>query len=55
MSVESGLNDGICVPILFVLLAVAAGGMSAIEKAELALRLIVQEIGIGLAFVMSDL
>lgn len=48
LNVESGLNDGICVPILFVFLALA------LDKAgdgpwTLALKLVVEEIGIGLA------
>lgn len=46
LNVESGLNDGICVPILFTFLALAAGhGGSA---AEIGLRFVVEEIGIGL-------
>jgi NhaP-type Na+/H+ or K+/H+ antiporter len=46
LNVESGLNDGICVPLLFVAVAIAdvesnvAGGRSAI-------RLLVEEIGYG--------
>ena len=48
LNVESGLNDGICVPILFALLAVAHGGMSFTEQVELALLLLVKQIGIGL-------
>ncbi len=47
LNVESGLNDGICVPLLFVFLTLA------IEQGQqnagfLALRLIVEEIGIGI-------
>ncbi len=48
LNVESGLNDGICVPILFVFLALATqadGG----NAAGLALQLVMQEIGIGVA------
>jgi NhaP-type Na+/H+ or K+/H+ antiporter len=45
LNVESGLNDGICVPILFTLLALAGG---AGEAGELALSLLAQELGIGL-------
>jgi NhaP-type Na+/H+ or K+/H+ antiporter len=48
LNVESGLNDGICVPILFILLALAMGARSAADDLALALRLVVQEIGIGL-------
>ena len=47
LNVESGLNDGICVPILFLFLALvtqtgAEGGVS-----QLALTLLAEEIGIG--------
>jgi sodium/hydrogen antiporter len=48
LNVESGLNDGICVPLLFAAVAVAdveseiAGGRSAV-------RLLVEEIGYGVA------
>jgi len=49
LNVESGLNDGICVPILFVFLAIATS--SGIEGGTpmLALKLVTQEIGIGVA------
>jgi NhaP-type Na+/H+ or K+/H+ antiporter len=46
LNVESGLNDGICVPILFTFLALAAG--SGGSTAEVAFDLLVEEIGIGL-------
>lgn len=46
LNVESGLNDGICVPILFTFLALAAGTES--SAAGIALELIAEEIGIGL-------
>ncbi len=46
LNVESGLNDGICVPILFTFLALAAGTDG--STAEIALRLVAEEIGIGL-------
>jgi NhaP-type Na+/H+ or K+/H+ antiporter len=49
LNVESGLNDGICVPILFVFLALAAGTGAENGTSALALKLIAQEIGIGLA------
>jgi NhaP-type Na+/H+ or K+/H+ antiporter len=48
LNVESGLNDGICVPILFIVLAAAetdAGESSAAH----AVRLVVEEIGYGIA------
>ncbi len=46
LNVESGLNDGICVPVLFVFLALAtsAGDDS---TSMLALKLVAEEIGIG--------
>lgn len=49
LNVESGLNDGICVPILFLFLALATetgaeGGVS-----QLALKLLAEQIGIGAA------
>ena len=47
LNVESGLNDGICVPLLFIVLAVAetdAGDFSAAH----AVRLVVEEIGYGI-------
>ncbi len=49
LNVESGLNDGICVPILFVFLALAQG--TGVEQStwSLALGLVAEEIGIGLA------
>jgi len=48
LNVESGLNDGICVPVLFVFLALAAGQAEG-GTAGLAMRLVVEELGIGLA------
>lgn len=47
LNVESGLNDGICVPLLFIVLAVAeadAGDFSARH----AVHLVVEEIGFGI-------
>jgi len=49
LNVESGLNDGICVPILFIFLALAARTAGAGETTMLALRLVGQAIGIGVA------
>jgi len=49
LNVESGLNDGICVPILFVFLALAAGTGGDEGTHILALKLVAEEIGIGLA------
>lgn len=48
LNVESGLNDGLCVPILFVLLALAAGAAEH-SPSTLALRFATEEIGIGVA------
>ena len=49
LSAESGLNDGICVPILFVFLALATGKAGEGGPWRLALLLVAEEIGIGLA------
>ena len=49
LNVESGLNDGICVPILFIFLALAASSVEVGETTTLALRLVAQAIGIGVA------
>ncbi|QFU16234.1 cation:proton antiporter [Microvirga thermotolerans] len=49
LNVESGLNDGICVPILLVLLALAAEPVDGAGSWELVLHHFAQEIGIGLA------
>ncbi len=47
LNVESGLNDGICVPLLLIALAVAEAHGGAIGEGE-AVRLVVEEIGWGL-------
>ena len=47
LNVESGLNDGICVPILFVFLAIASGEGGEGGTVSLALKLLAEEIGIG--------
>jgi len=49
LSLESGLNDGICVPILLVFLALATGKAGEEGLWHLAMVLIAEEIGIGLA------
>jgi sodium/hydrogen antiporter len=50
LNVESGLNDGICVPVLFVFLALAVGSGHGHEStSEMALKLVAEEIGIGAA------
>jgi len=48
LNVESGLNDGICVPILFLLLALAAGQGGDETAWQMALRLFAEEVGIGI-------
>jgi NhaP-type Na+/H+ or K+/H+ antiporter len=53
LNVESGLNDGICVPVLLVFLALATGAASADETAGLIVRLPIEEIGIGVAVGVS--
>ena len=47
LNVESGLNDGICVPVLFIFLALAAGSTDPDETMGLVLRLPLEAIGIG--------
>jgi NhaP-type Na+/H+ or K+/H+ antiporter len=49
LNVESGLNDGICVPILFVFLALASDATLKQSGFRLGLLLVAQQIGIGLA------
>jgi len=49
LNVESGLNDGICVPILFLFLALATGKVDEGGPWQLAMKLVAEEIGIGLA------
>ena len=49
LNVESGLNDGICVPILFLFIALAVSTEAKGGGVALALHLIVEEVGIGLA------
>lgn len=49
LNVESGLNDGICVPILFLFLALATGSGVEGGTTKLALTLVAQQIGIGVA------
>jgi NhaP-type Na+/H+ or K+/H+ antiporter len=48
LNAESGLNDGICVPILFVFIALAVGSNVQGSSMGLALKLVGEEIGIGL-------
>jgi len=47
LNVESGLNDGICVPILFTFLALATGAAGDGRPLLIALELVAAEIGLG--------
>ena len=49
LNVESGLNDGICVPILFLFIELAASTETKGGGVALAIHLIIEEVGIGLA------
>ena len=49
LNAESGLNDGLCVPVLFVFLALATGATGEGGSSEHALKLVLKEIGIGVA------
>ncbi|SDZ91374.1 cation:proton antiporter [Microbulbifer marinus] len=53
LNVESGLNDGLCVPILFVFLALATGTAAPDTTPVLALELTLGELGTGLAVGLS--
>ncbi|MDJ0879154.1 MAG: cation:proton antiporter [Halieaceae bacterium] len=48
LNAESGLNDGLAVPFLFVFLALATGAAHEDQGTELALYLVAKEIGIGM-------
>jgi NhaP-type Na+/H+ or K+/H+ antiporter len=47
LNIESGLNDGLCVPILFLFIALELGNVEGSGTVH-ALSLVVQELGIGL-------
>ena len=47
LNIESGLNDGICVPCLLTFLAVAIDSAGSEKPLSLALRYVSEEIGIG--------
>ncbi|MEH6636667.1 MAG: cation:proton antiporter [Halioglobus sp.] len=49
LNVESGLNDGMCVPVLLVFLVLATGESHGDGGTSLALTLVAEEIGIGAA------
>jgi NhaP-type Na+/H+ or K+/H+ antiporter len=48
LNIESGLNDGICVPVLLFFIALSTAGEAGGET-ESALRLVAEELGIGIA------
>ena len=48
LNAESGLNDGLCVPVLFVFIALAEGVDAHGSGMSLALTLVAEELGIGL-------
>jgi NhaP-type Na+/H+ or K+/H+ antiporter len=48
LNVESGLNDGICVPVILFFIALAAGSVEASQSAGLVLKLPLEVIGIGM-------
>lgn len=48
LNVESGLNDGLCVPVLFFFIALEVGSEEGVSHA-LAVKLLAGELGIGLA------
>jgi NhaP-type Na+/H+ or K+/H+ antiporter len=56
LNIESGLNDGLCVPILLLFIALSLGsadGSSDGSSTALALELVATELGIGLAVGLS--
>lgn len=53
LNAESGLNDGICVPILFLFIALAIGTDVQDSSLKLGLTLVLEEIGIGLIVGLS--
>jgi NhaP-type Na+/H+ or K+/H+ antiporter len=48
LNIESGLNDGICVPIVFLFIALALGSDTGGSSIGFAIKLLAQEVGIGL-------
>lgn len=48
LNLESGLNDGLCVPILLTFIALATGAHIEGSSTMLAVKLVAKEIGIGL-------
>ncbi|RLA05359.1 MAG: hypothetical protein DRQ60_00720 [Gammaproteobacteria bacterium] len=50
LNLESGLNDGICVPILLVFLALALDQVVDMEPARFVVELLLKTFGIGIVF-----
>jgi len=48
LNIESGLNDGICVPVLFLFIALAVGADTGGDSVSFAIKLVAKEVGIGL-------
>jgi NhaP-type Na+/H+ or K+/H+ antiporter len=48
LNIESGLNDGICVPVLLLFIALALGTDTGDSSVLYAVKLVAQEVGIGL-------
>jgi NhaP-type Na+/H+ or K+/H+ antiporter len=48
LNIESGLNDGICVPIVFLFIALALGTDTGGSSVAFAIKLLAREVGIGL-------
>ncbi len=53
LNLESGLNDGLCVPILFVFIALADGSGAEGGSALFSVKLVAEELGIGLLVGLS--
>ena len=53
LNVESGLNDGICVPILYLFLQLAGAGVGDDTVWHVALELVAMEVGVGLVVGLS--
>jgi NhaP-type Na+/H+ and K+/H+ antiporter len=49
LNVESGLNGGICVPLILFLIALTAGTVEVSESALMIVKLTAEAIGIGVA------
>ncbi len=47
LNIESGLNDGICVPVLLTFLSITVGSTGSDQPVAFALKLVFEQIGIG--------